>query len=267
MFPTLRNGDKILLKYFNISEIAPLDIVVYKNKAAYVCHRVYKIREEGDRRVFYTKGDFNFFSIEKVEEAGILGKIAGIYRKGRFKSLRLEKAFGYYVFISIFSLLKEAARWHLEGVYNFYSLRWLLKKIAPLNKQFLSMELSEDREDFLSFYNFFPFDASKYEIELRLMAKYKGHPLGKLWIVKNKEKGSIFIYGPYVKLSYRARYIGRDLVSKAMDILKNNLFLEYVYVSIPRYEKQLISFYGSLGFTEKESSKEKGFLLMHRYLF
>ena len=267
MFPTLRNGDTLLIKNFNILEIEPFDIVVYKNKVVQVCHRIFKIKYENGKKFFYTKGDFNLFFVEKVQEDNILGKVIGVYRKGRFKSLRLEKTIFYYIFISLFTFLKELLKWCWGKMYNFYSIRLLIKRIAPFDKSYLSLSLSEDEEyDFKSFYNFFPFDSNEYEKKLKVLAKYKNRALGKLWVVKDRKTERFFIYGPYVKIFYRARYIGRDLVTKTIDILKNNLQQNCAYVSIPRYEKSLISFYASFGFTVEKVTSEQNYLSMYKYL-
>ncbi|KPK98815.1 MAG: hypothetical protein AMJ95_02420 [Omnitrophica WOR_2 bacterium SM23_72] len=267
MFPTLRNGDGILIKNFNVREIEPLDIVVYKNSIAQVCHRVFKTKDEFGRRLFYTKGDYNL-CFEKVGEASILGKVIGIYRRGKFRTLRFEKTILYYIVISSFTLLKETFKWYWGKIYNFSSFRLFIKIIIPFDKSHLCLKLSEDNneDDFAGFFNFFPFNLSEHQIELRFLAKYKKFTVGKIWVVKNRKTGRIFIYGPYVKLFYRARYIGRDLVIKTIDVLKNNLHQNCIYVSVQQCEKSLISFYASLGFTvENAVTRQKG-LFMHKRL-
>jgi signal peptidase I len=268
MFPTIKNGDKILLKNLRISEIRPYPIVVYKNQATQVCHRVFKIKNEDGRKFFYTKGDFNPFFTEKVGESDILGKVIGVYRKGKFNPLLIENSVVYYIFTKVFSFLKEVLKIYLGKIYNFYALRWFIKIIAPLKKDYFSISLAEDRDDFKSFYNVFPFCDSQYQIELRLLAKYKNYAVGKLWVLKDRKTGMTVIYGPYVKLLYRARYIGRGLIEKTIDILKNNLHLNYAQAIIPFCEKPLIPFYDSFGFIAENPAAQdpKGLLLMRKDL-
>ena len=57
MQPTLREGMQIEVEEVASKEVKLADIILYRNHSAFICHRVIKIIQDKEQRIFVTKGD------------------------------------------------------------------------------------------------------------------------------------------------------------------------------------------------------------------
>ena len=244
MFPTLRHGDKVLIKKAPPSEIKTKDIIVYNANNCVVSHRVIKIVNTSSALVFYTRGDFNR-SIETIPDNRLVGKVIGVFRKEKLKFITFEHSLVYYIFINIISLFKDLLIKMIEAVYSFASVRKIMKLLFPLKINYFPIKDVQQSDDFRSFYNFYPFLVNEYCIHLGLIAKYRNNPVGKLWILEDK-KGDYFLYGPYIKILYRGRGIGAALTEKAVQLIDRKK--EHIYFVLSFKDRRLIEFFKVLGF-------------------
>ncbi len=239
MYPTIRNQEKILVKKTNLSQIFLRDIIIFRKKRQYICHRVIKI--DKNNNIIYTKGDFNFWKKEKVKAKDILGKVIGVYRKDKLKYLKFENTFLYYIFVNFFSFLKESTYLFTEILYSSNFFRKLLKKLFPLKKvKYILVRKEEEEILFRSFYNIF-FPNPSWVILYKLVAVIEKIPIGKLWILKDKNSHNILFLGPYVKLLYRARGVGSHLIKKGLEVVKKRENI-YIYIPSSYKNKQLLNF-------------------------
>lgn len=77
MEPAIRKGARVTVDP-SLENIAPADIVVFKNGDHLTVHRVVQLIKSGDRRSFLTKGDRNNYCDLPVPEESILGKVVSI---------------------------------------------------------------------------------------------------------------------------------------------------------------------------------------------
>jgi len=245
MFPTLWHKDRLFVKKVLPSEINPRDIIVYMNNGFYVSHRVRKVIEKGGGIMLYTQGDFNN-SIEEINIDNLVGKVLGICRNGKTKFISYEKNNIYVIFIRIISFLKEISGQISEFICSYPCFRGIIKKLFPLRVEYLVVKNTSSSLDFNSFYNFYPFSESEYKITLGFLACFKGKPVAKLWLLKNNQD-DYFIYGPYVKLIYRSRGIGRYLLKMAIEYVSSNKNRESIY-AIAWAKKSILNFFKEMGF-------------------
>lgn len=250
MFPTLRHKDRVLVKRLSLHQIKPLDIILFNKDSRIICHRVVKIFKDSDNKViFYTKGDCNFKSMERVYEEEILGKAVGVFNNKRIRPLRLEHTHIYYLFIRLISFVKVALQWYIERICFFPPIRRLLKILFPLKIDYFIVNTENLDEDFKSFYNPSPFlDREQYDILYRLLAIHKNNPAGKLWVLQEKNSGDILLYGPCVKVLYRGRNIGTDLIKWALDLICTKIKKECVYAFVMPNKDILSRLFYKFGF-------------------
>jgi signal peptidase I len=74
MEPTIRKGAKVIVDP-SLENIAPGDIVVFKNGGHLTVHRVVQLIESEGRRGFLTKGDRNNYCDLPVQEESVLGRV------------------------------------------------------------------------------------------------------------------------------------------------------------------------------------------------
>ena len=220
MFPALKHKDKVLIKKMASSKIKVRDIIVYENEYRQtVAHRVTKIVNRANGLVFYTKGDFSR-TADRIRGDKVSGKVVGVYRGERLKTLSFENSLIFYLIINILSLSKELLKKLIERAYSFVFIRKIVKLSFSLDVNFLFIEDVKDDDDFRSFYNFCPSLGENYVSTSGFLAKCKNMPVGKIWILKDR-KDNYFLYGPYVKVLYRARNIGSSLIKKTLTFLKD----------------------------------------------
>ena len=77
MYPTLKNGTKVIVKRANVDEIKVGDIAVYKHwKNNFTIHRIISVINENGKVLFQTKGDHNSYIDEYlIAEEEILGVV------------------------------------------------------------------------------------------------------------------------------------------------------------------------------------------------
>ena len=77
MWPVLKEGSLVFIKFVEKSEIEVGDIVVYRNNKGFTIHRVVELREND----LTTKGDANFQKDAAVKYEDIVGKTVTIQGK------------------------------------------------------------------------------------------------------------------------------------------------------------------------------------------
>ncbi len=264
MFPTFKNGETVLVKRVSPDKIKPGDIVAFKQYSQYVCHRVLK-KEERD--VFLLRGDFNR-NIEKINGNDILGKVYGVYKKGRLKNFSFRSNYMYCWFVRFIYVLKEVIKKSLESIYSFRFFRKAVRRLFPCNDlDFVFIKDTQNHESFNGFFSFCPFLKDGYSIAGGFLTESGKVPVGKLWLLE-KEKGVYFIYGPYVKLLYRGRNIGTMMVKKVLELMVSKENQGVIYALVPERDKTLGDFYRKLSFPmiEEENTRVKNFMLFKKIL-
>jgi len=101
-----------------------------------------------------------------------------------------------------------------------YSIRFARRvcKLFPLKADYFLITDTKSHDDFKSFYNFYPFSDGEYSPFCGFIAKIRNIPIAKLWVMKDKT-GKFILYGPYVKILYRARNVGTFLVREALSFI------------------------------------------------
>jgi signal peptidase I len=247
MFPALRHADRILIKRTPLQSIKNRDILVYKGTHHPISHRVIKIVNTPTGLVFYTKGDYSGMR-EKITGERIVGKVVGVYRNERLKSLSFESSFLYYLFITMLSLIKEALKKIIETLFSWALIRATIKSFFSLEARYLLVEDEEGRDDFKSFCNFYPFPSNQYFFVGGFLAKCKNNPIGKIWILNDRD-GKVFLFGPYVKVLYRARGVGVRLIREALGYIKIRGIRDPVYAFPLPGNGALLKCFKKLGFS------------------
>lgn len=219
MFPTLRHGDKILAKEVKACGIKVRDIIIYENKFNYpVTHRVIKIVNSGEGLVFYAKGDFSAM-VDAIHENKVLGKVMLKARGDKFKFLSFEKSAIYCFFVNILCSVKDSFRKIIEKAYSSPFLRKSIKRLFPLQVSYEYIQDVRQSLESKSCYNVYPFIPEGFFPFCEFIAKYKTIAVGKLVVLKNKN-GEYRLFGPFVRLFYRARGIGTGLIKKGQRFLQ-----------------------------------------------
>lgn len=81
MWPTLKQGDLVLIKGVNKEELQVGDVVVYQNEMGFTIHRIVKM----DGETLVTKGDANNINDSPVKYEQLIGRLVEV----RSKPLRL----------------------------------------------------------------------------------------------------------------------------------------------------------------------------------
>jgi predicted GNAT family acetyltransferase len=181
-----------------------------------------------------------------VDEQDILGKVVALGRKGRLRSLRFESTAFYYMFVKLISLCKELLK---TGIKQFYSLAFAgryLKVLFPLKTRYVVISSQEEDDLFKSFCNLLPVHISENPILCRLLAFVDKRPIAKIWILQDKNKNNLLLYGPYVKLLYRRRGVGSTLVKSALKAIDKDA--EDVYVFLSYKDERSVRFFKDFGF-------------------
>jgi signal peptidase I len=83
MLPLLREGDRILVSH-ELSEVQQGDILVFQQEEGLVAHRVVRItKNNGERRIYQTKGDNCAKLDSPLSEAEVLGVVNLVSRDGK----------------------------------------------------------------------------------------------------------------------------------------------------------------------------------------
>lgn len=240
MFPTIKNGERVLVKKVLNKDLRRGDIILIKKDLLKICHRIVNMdREKG---VFGLKGDFNLKKDEEVKAEVVLGKVVALVSGDKMHPLKFQNTFLYYFGISSIVFLKEAASFLLNRLYSFCCLRRVLKKLSSNQIKCFEAKTEEDRELFYSLYNFIPEQLSSFCIAEMILGFYGGKFVGKLWVLEDKANGNFWLWGPYVKVLYRARNVGSSLIKKAVDSLKNRDVKSAVYADIPPSKALMMCF-------------------------
>ncbi len=242
MFPTLKHKDRILIKKIIPSQIKIRDIVVYRRGNLNVSHRVVKIKNSEEGLIFYVKGDASSL-IDRVTDKEIVGKVVGVIRGKKIRILLFENTRFYCFFVELLNYFKEFIKRMLVSIYSLKIMRKVVKKIFPLRKVKYIFVKDLQREDFRSFFNFFPPFFNRHLHVYGILAKYKNRSIGKIWILSGKDK--FFLYGPYVKILYRVRGVGSKLVKKALEFVVKSGKKDGVYIIYPKKinDKSFVKFY------------------------
>lgn len=217
MWPVLRPSDKVLIKAVSSASLRVGDIIVYRKKEFSVAHRIVRVVNNKGFSTYWTRGDFNY-KLDQVSTENIIGKIAGVYRDGHLKPVRGPGC--CWLFFIVF-LGKEASTRVLEGIYSLGFFRSWIKRLFPLKVSYVVVGDIKSNDDFKSFYHRSFDSLCEGGTQTGIMALFKGKPIGKLWILIDKE-GSFFFYGPYVRLLYRVRGVAGGLIKQAVCYLEGS---------------------------------------------
>lgn len=260
MFPTLRSRDKVIVRKVSPADLNPRDIIIFEKDTQRVCHRIIKI--DSKKGIFYTRGDFILGGREEVRKENIIGKAIALISREKIHSLKWQSTFFYCLGANLIVFLKELATFPIDNLYNFYLLRKFLKRLGFSYVNCFVAKTKEDIETFDTLYNFLPQQLSSFSISERIIGLYRDRFVGKLWVLEDKTSGNFWLWGPYVKLLYRARGIGSGLVKVALEIIKKNHSLP-IYTLTP-YQKSLHKFYEKLGFVREGHNDGSSFLVLRR---
>ncbi|MFC1623906.1 signal peptidase I [Candidatus Omnitrophota bacterium] len=87
MWPFIKQGEKLIVKKASIEDLRIGDVILYLADNQIVCHRlVKKIKHEKDC-LLYARGDNSLSPGELVIEKSLIGKVAGVLKKGRVVNL------------------------------------------------------------------------------------------------------------------------------------------------------------------------------------
>jgi len=227
MYPTLRDKDIILLKHIAFSEIKKRDIILFKNEHNAVVHRVVKIKKSPSGTVLYAKGDYAE-EIEKISDSDVCAKVIGIERGERLKILLFENTALYCFFMNQVAYAKRITAKVIDKTYSFSFFRKILKKFLPLKADCVLVRDISCDDNFNSFYNLLPSAMNSYVLRCGFIAKRNHVLFGKLFVFSDSND-DFFLYGPYVKILYRSRGIGKILLEEAIRYLKSKAQKEYIY--------------------------------------
>lgn len=242
MFPTLRNKDKVMLKRVAFGNLRLREIIVFKQGPQRICHRIVKI----DRKhaYVYARGDFNSRGVELVKEENLLGKVTAVISGNKIHSLGLRKTILYYLLIRLAAYSKDLVMFFIDTLYGKSIFRKFLKRISAGNIQCYLVEREKDAELFNSIYNFLPAEMANYSISERILCFYKGRFAGKLLV--SKDDSAFWLWGPHLRLFYRARGLGTELVKEAFKVVSaKGKFVLYA-LAVP--QESVLRFYEGLGF-------------------
>jgi signal peptidase I len=83
MFPTFRAGEAITVAPVKPGGVRLGDIVLFASRWGVTAHRVVRVRQAGEGRVFITRGDASMTSDAPVEASAVLGRVVAVERGGR----------------------------------------------------------------------------------------------------------------------------------------------------------------------------------------
>jgi signal peptidase I len=84
MIPILIEGDNARVLH-DISELKPGDIVIFRKGWYLIAHRVLlQYDDESGRKLYITQGDRSKHPDAPIEEREIIGRVVGVFRKGRY---------------------------------------------------------------------------------------------------------------------------------------------------------------------------------------
>ena len=83
MYPTILNGDVITVAPVAAHEVAPGDILLYRDGHRVLAHRLIGISTDGDESRFRLRGDSNIMCDEPIAAAQIVGRVEAVERDGR----------------------------------------------------------------------------------------------------------------------------------------------------------------------------------------
>lgn len=246
MFPTLKGDDKVMVKGVPFQDLRLRDIIIFKQNGLKVCHRIIKIDRENSR--LYTKGDFNTKGREEVKAEEIIGRVAAVVSGAKFYPLKFQKTFLYYKTVNLIAWLKDTVIFLFDNFYRLSFLRSLLKQSSAGRIECRCVHDETDSAFFEAFYNCFPQNYSAYLTFRRILGFYNGRPIAKLWVLKKGEE--VWLWGPYVKLFYRARGIGRSLVHEAQKEILKKEAVRFIYALVP-FQTPIIKCYENSGFLKE----------------
>jgi signal peptidase I len=87
MRPTLKEGMQILIEKVNPQDVKLADIILYKNGDFLVTHRVIRSIQDGQKRVFVTKGDNDsYIDVTLISEEDLIGVVQAAFHENNSKT-------------------------------------------------------------------------------------------------------------------------------------------------------------------------------------
>lgn len=87
MWPFITQGEKLIIKKVPMKDLKTGDIILYRANNQMVCHRLVKKIKNKEGYLFYARGDNSLSSAEPVIKELLVGKVAGVLRKGQIITL------------------------------------------------------------------------------------------------------------------------------------------------------------------------------------
>ncbi|MBI4649203.1 MAG: signal peptidase I [Bacteroidia bacterium] len=99
MFPALRKGDFLEIKYVPIENLKTGDIILFRENSKYIVHRLISKHNYQGRLIITTKGDFFFLFYEYLLADDYKGKVIKYKREGMAHYTDINKHFNYIMAI------------------------------------------------------------------------------------------------------------------------------------------------------------------------
>jgi hypothetical protein len=99
MFPIIRSGDVLSIRYCTTEALQPLDVVLIADGDRLFAHRLIEMRLRHDEWFLITRGDSHWRSDPPRAAATLLGRVVAVTRSGRvldapFSSTLAERLYG-----------------------------------------------------------------------------------------------------------------------------------------------------------------------------
>ena len=131
MFPTLRSGDKVIIKKYSVLDLNVRDIVVANINGRNICHRIIKKNIKSNSMEFTLKGDCRV-GVELVQGGQVLGKAIAFERQGKICLLRFVNSKFYVWFAAFLAMTKAIIIKVFSLLYSFSLVRKLLRRYFSL---------------------------------------------------------------------------------------------------------------------------------------
>jgi signal peptidase I len=87
MYPTIRNGEAIMIAAVSAGEIIRGDVLLYRHGQRVLAHRVVGVSTRGTDRFFELRGDAKAACDPLVGASAVVGRVVGVQRNGRLVPL------------------------------------------------------------------------------------------------------------------------------------------------------------------------------------
>ncbi len=253
MYPTLKDGETVLVRASRPEDIKKFDIIVYSKNEQVICHRVVKVMTEAEKRTYYLQGDFDCRPPERVRVEDVVGKVTFRDVGTMFKADRWHYGVFYVFIVRAIATMKNCAYCIIDEILAISLLRAILKRMYSARVTFRDVNSEEDENKFKSFLNYIPYDSTHWQVIKKYIVVSEKKTVGKLLVMKDSRTNGIVMYGPYIKLMYRARGVARRLLDYALEQTEENKNMVSVFVYKGNVKTEKI--FRKMGFSKFVSEK------------